>query len=360
MAENDNMTCQYQTGRTLGRGNFAVVKEAVHIKTGQYFACKVISKKLMEGRENMVRTEISVLSKISSGHRNVVTLHDYFETANNVYLCFDLCTGGQLLQRVCSRGKFHEPDAANLVKKICGAIEYIHKCGIIHRDLKPENLLFDSPADDAEIMIADFGLSRVVEEDKFHAIIEVCGTPGYIAPEVYQQRGHGPAVDIWALGIITYYLLSGYIPFNRASTSKQLYDNTMGGFYAFEPERYWVNVSDAGKGFIRRCLTVDPESRPGAGVLGSDEVSKCSSFSSLVPDKCVEDSFSCSGWMGRSISFRIRRARRGYRRICCLRSSRRLSNGLRGRKTRTRAFARAKSRWQSRCSSRTRRLWSQF
>lgn len=265
------MTCQYQTGRTLGRGNFAVVKEAVHIKTGQYFACKVISKKLMEGRENMVRTEISVLSKISSGHRNVVTLHDYFETANNVYLCFDLCTGGQLLQRVCSRGKFHEPDAANLVKKICGAIEYIHKCGIIHRDLKPENLLFDSPADDAEIMIADFGLSRVVEEDKFHAIIEVCGTPGYIAPEVYQQRGHGPAVDIWALGIITYYLLSGYIPFNRASTSKQLYDNTMGGFYAFEPERYWVNVSDAGKGFIRRCLTVDPESRPGAGVLGSDE-----------------------------------------------------------------------------------------
>ena len=267
----DTMTCQYQTGRILGRGNFAVVKEAVHIKTGEHFACKVISKKLMEGRENMVRTEISVLSKISSGHPNVVTLHDYFETANNLYLCFDLCTGGQLLQRVCSRGKFHEPDAANLVKKICGAVEFIHGCGIVHRDLKPENLLFDSPADDAEIMIADFGLSRVVEEDKLHAIIEVCGTPGYIAPEVYQQRGHGPAVDIWALGIITYFLLCGYIPLNRASTSKQLYDNKMSGIYAFEPERYWVNVSEAGKGFIRRCLEPDPERRPEAGVLAGDE-----------------------------------------------------------------------------------------
>lgn len=261
-----HLTCQYQTGRTLGRGNFAVVKEAVHITTGKRFACKVISKKLMEGRENMVRTEISVLSKISSGHPNVVTLHDYFETTNNLYLCFDLCTGGQLVERICSRGKFHEPGAAILMKKICGAVKYIHDCGIVHRDLKPENLLFNTAEDDAEVMIADFGLSRVIEEDKLHAIIEVCGTPGYIAPEVYLRSSHGPSVDIWSLGIIAYYLLSGYIPINRASTKQELYDNSMGD-YAFEPVRYWTNVSETAKDFINRCLIVKPDKRPTAKEL---------------------------------------------------------------------------------------------
>ena len=262
------MACQYQTGRILGRGNFAVVKEAVHIKTGKRFACKVISKKLMKGREKMVRTEVSVLSKISSGHPNVVTLYDYFETTNNLYLCFDLCTGGQLVEWICAqgKGKFHEPDAAILMKKICGAVKYIHDCGIVHRDLKPENLLFNTANEDAEVMIADFGLSRVIEEDKLHAIIEICGTPGYIAPEVYTRSGHGPSVDIWSLGIIAFYILSGYIPINRATTKQELYDNSMGD-YSFEPVKYWSNVSDTAKCFIQRCLIVDPEKRPTAKEL---------------------------------------------------------------------------------------------
>jgi calcium/calmodulin-dependent protein kinase I len=73
--------CQYRTGKTLGSGTYAIVKEAIHIKTGKYYACKVINKKLMEGRENMVRNEITVLKRVSSGHKNIVTLHDYFEVS---------------------------------------------------------------------------------------------------------------------------------------------------------------------------------------------------------------------------------------------------------------------------------------
>lgn len=73
--------CQYRTGKTLGSGTYAIVKEAVHIKTGQYYACKVINKKLMEGREYMVRNEIAVLKKVSRGNPNIVTLHDYFEVS---------------------------------------------------------------------------------------------------------------------------------------------------------------------------------------------------------------------------------------------------------------------------------------
>ena len=72
----------------MGSGTYAIVKEAVHIKTGKYYACKVINKKLMEGREHMVRNEIAVLKKVSQGHANIVTLHDYFETSHNLYLIF--------------------------------------------------------------------------------------------------------------------------------------------------------------------------------------------------------------------------------------------------------------------------------
>lgn len=260
------MSCQYQTGKVLGRGSFSVVKEAAHLETGEHFACKVISKKLLEGREDLVRTEINILSKISSGHPNVVTLHDYFETSNNVYLCFDLCTGGHLIERIRTKGKFTESETAKLVRTICEAVKYIHDRGIIHRDLKPENLLFSSTADDAEIMIADFGLSRMIEEDTMHAINQVCGTPGYIAPEVYKCRGHGRSVDIWSLGIITYFLLSGYIPINRASSPQELNAHKSGN-YSFEPEKYWTNVSPAGKDFIKQCLIADPSKRRTASEL---------------------------------------------------------------------------------------------
>ncbi|KAJ3488539.1 hypothetical protein NLJ89_g11604 [Agrocybe chaxingu] len=179
--------CQYRTGKTLGSGTYAIVKEAIHIQSGKYYACKVINKRLMEGREHMVRNEIAVLKRVSSGHPNVVTLHDYFETAHNLYLCFDLCTGGELFDRICAKGNYYESDAATLVRTIFKAVKYIHDSGIVHRDLKPENLLFRTQAEESDIMIADFGLSRVMEEEKLSQLTEICGTPGYMAPEIFKK-----------------------------------------------------------------------------------------------------------------------------------------------------------------------------
>ncbi|KAJ8082271.1 Calcium/calmodulin-dependent protein kinase type I [Marasmius tenuissimus] len=263
MPSNATVPCQYRTGRTLGSGTYAIVKEAIHIKTGKYFACKVINKKLMEGREYMVRNEIAVLKRISSGNRNVVTLHDYFETAHNLYLCFDLCTGGELFDRICAKGNYYEADAADLVRTILKAVKYIHAAGIVHRDLKPENLLFRTPAEDADIMIADFGLSRLMDEDKLNMLTEICGTPGYMAPEIFKKTGHGKPVDVWAMGVITYFLLAGYTPFDRDSQQAEM-EAIIAGDYKFEPHEYWANVTDTAREFIRECLTIDPASRPTA------------------------------------------------------------------------------------------------
>jgi len=134
------------------------------------------------------------------------------------------------------------------------AVQYIHDSGIVHRDLKPENLLFRTIAEDADIMIADFGLSRVMEEEKFHLLTEICGTPGYMAPEIFKKSmwhirlwgelrrltndcrlaGHGKPVDIWAMGVITYFLLAGYTPFDRENQHQEM-QAIIAVDYKFEP-----------------------------------------------------------------------------------------------------------------------------
>ncbi|OXG18040.1 Ca2+/calmodulin-dependent protein kinase [Cryptococcus neoformans Ze90-1] len=258
--------CQYKTGKTLGSGTYAVVKECVHITTGEYYACKVLNKKFLMGREHMVRNEIAVLKRVSAGHKNIVQLHDFFETTHNLYLVFDLCTGGELFDRICAKGSYFEKDAANIVRTVTSAVKYLHDQGIVHRDLKPENILFKSKAEDADLMLADFGLSKVLDDDKFAILTTTCGTPGYMAPEIFKKAGHGKPVDIWAIGVITYFLLCGYTPFDRDSQYEEM-QAICKGDYRFEPVEYWTGVSETAKQFVRDCLTIDPTNRPTANEL---------------------------------------------------------------------------------------------
>lgn len=149
------------------------------------------------------------------GHQNILTLVDYFETMNNrtlplhlparqrdltctcpVYLVTDLALGGELFDRICRKGSYYETDAADLIRAILSAVAYLHDHGIVHRDLKPENLLFRTPEDNADLLIADFGLSRIMDEEQFHVLTTTCGTPGYMAPEIFKKTGHGKPVYI--------------------------------------------------------------------------------------------------------------------------------------------------------------------
>jgi serine/threonine protein kinase len=189
-----------------------------------------------------------------------------------VYLITDLCLGGELFDRICRKGNYYESDAGNLVRTTVSAVSYLHDNGIVHRgmsriskssdetDLKPENLLFRTPAEDSDLLIADFGLSRIIDEESFHVLTTTCGTPGYMAPEIFKKSGHGKPVDVWALGVITYFLLCGYTPFDRDSSVEEM-QAIMAGDYSFEPPEYWEDVSDKAKDFIRGCLTVDPAER---------------------------------------------------------------------------------------------------
>ncbi|CAD6580500.1 MAG: hypothetical protein CYPHOPRED_001239 [Cyphobasidiales sp. Tagirdzhanova-0007] len=214
----------------------------------------------MSGRESMVRNEIAVLKKISLGHPNVLTLIDYFETTNNLYLVTDLCTGGELFDRICAKGSYYERDACHLVRIISGAVAYLHEQGIVHRDLKPENLLFRSPAEDSDLMIADFGLSKVIDEPTMSLLTTTCGTPGYMAPEVFRKTGHGKPVDVWAIGVIAYFLCAGYTPFDRDSQVEEV-QAICAANYSYTPEEYWSSITEEARDFIDHCLVVDSQKR---------------------------------------------------------------------------------------------------
>lgn len=244
----------------LGEGTYAVVKEAEHIDTGKKYAVKVISKKLMEGKEHMIRNEIAVLRRISVGHANILTLADSFETLNNLYLVTELAEGGELFDRIYNKGSYYERDAANLVRTVCNGVAYLHDQGIVHRDLKPENLLFKTQDEDSELLIADFGLSRIIDQEKFHILTTTCGTPGYMAPEIFKKSGHGKPVDMWAIGVITYFLLCGYTPFDRQNSMDEVHA-ILNAEFVFGPVEYWGSVSETAKDFVSKLLTADPNQR---------------------------------------------------------------------------------------------------
>lgn len=194
------------------------------------------------------------------GHQNILTLVDYFETANNLYLVTDLALGGELFDRICRKGSYYESDAVDLIRATLSAVAYLHDHGIVHRDLKPENLLFRTPEDNADLLIADFGLSRIMDEEQFHVLTTTCGTPGYMAPEIFKKTGHGKPVDMWAIGVITYFLLCGYTPFDRDSNLEEM-QAILVADYSFTPIEYWRGVSIEARNFIKRCLTINPKER---------------------------------------------------------------------------------------------------
>ena len=184
-------------------------------------------------------------------------------------------TGGELFDRVVETGSFSEKDACFMIKQVIEACAYLHSIGICHRDLKPENLLMlsedkDSP-DYKVVKIADFGLSSLSAVEYQATMATACGTPEYLAPELVSmvaneeetESAYSSKVDIWAIGVILYVMISGFHPFYTGNQA-QLYEAIMKGNYSF-PNPAFAKVSKETKDFISWVLQVNPAKRPSAG-----------------------------------------------------------------------------------------------
>jgi calcium/calmodulin-dependent protein kinase I len=149
-----------------------------------------------------------------------------------------------LFDAVVSRGSFEEKECAQLIHQVLQSLEYLHSQGIAHRDLKPENLLIASNGQDSlDIKLSDFGLSKIFNENS--VLKTQCGTPAYVAPEILRKGRYTAKVDLWALGVIAFILLSGYPPFYDENTC-ELYKKIIRGKYQFESP-FWDKISSQGK-----------------------------------------------------------------------------------------------------------------
>ena len=248
----------YQLGRVLGQGSFATVKRATCKKSGEVWAVKIIRKKALgpEDQEALEK-EVQIMQELSQlKHEHIVYLKEVYDSSDNFYMVMELCSGGEVFDRIVMKEKYTENEARDALKQIVAAIETCHDRGIVHRDLKPENLLYVS-ADSDVIKLADFGLANILQPNS--ALATACGTPGYVAPEVISSAGYNKEVDMWSLGVIAYILLCGFPPFYDENQGK-LFKKIQRCQYTFT-RPYWDQVSDGAKKLITTMLVVDPAKR---------------------------------------------------------------------------------------------------
>ncbi|KAA8498277.1 Calcium-dependent protein kinase 2 [Porphyridium purpureum] len=277
-----DLLADYDQGRVLGKGAFGVVTLVTKKGSGETFACKSLSKVKMVTKEDVedVRKEVRILN-IVKGHPNMVTLIDQYEDNHKVDLIMELCSGGELFDRIIQRGHYSEKDAAALMRVMLDVIAYMNKKNLIHRDLKPENFLLDGPGDDAKLKATDFGLSAELKEGEF-ATLQV-GTPVYVAPEVLMGK-YNEKCDVWSLGVILYILLCGRPPFYGKTEHDEL-RATLEGKYDMTRDP-WPRISKEAKELVSAMLTMDINKRPRAEELLSHPWVK---EGGVAPDTPLDD-----------------------------------------------------------------------
>ncbi|KAF7669484.1 hypothetical protein LDENG_00189670 [Lucifuga dentata] len=248
----ENIQEMFDFMEELGSGAFSEVYMVKERKTGKMFAMKCVKKK--QNRDLSLENEIAVLRRIK--HKNVVGMEDFYESRTHYYLVMQLVSGGELFDHILDRGVYSEKDASRVIQQVLQAVSYLHQNNIVHRDLKPENILYYSQDENSKIMISDFGLSKMINND---IMSTACGTPGYVAPEVLAQKPYSKAVDCWSIGVITYILLCGYPPFYEESESR-LFSKIMKAQYEFDSP-FWDDISESAKDFIRNMMQKNPDMR---------------------------------------------------------------------------------------------------
>ena len=253
-----NISDLYEIKGNLGKGKFGQVKLGIHKESGRQVAIKIINKKYVEGMDlEQIKSEIDIL-KIAK-HPNIIKLYDVFENEKYIYIIMEYCPGGDLFSYIEKRDfKLKEERAAEIIHKLCTAVYFLHQYGIVHRDLKPENILMMDDTDNADIRLVDFGLGKMLGPGE--KCDEPFGTFSYVAPEVLQEKPYDFKVDLFAIGIITYLLVAGFLPFDDENSEKEIARQTVYDPTPF-PKKIWDNISLEAKMFVDNLLDKNPEKR---------------------------------------------------------------------------------------------------
>ncbi|KAK0579462.1 hypothetical protein LWI29_026662 [Acer saccharum] len=245
---------KYELGRTLGEGSFAKVKFARNTETGENVAIKILDKEkvLKHKMIGQIKREISTMKLIR--HPNVIRMYEVMASKSRIYIVLEFVTGGELFDKIASKGRLKEDEARLYFQQLINAVDYCHSRGVYHRDLKPENLLLDA---NGVLKVSDFGLSALPQQVREDGLLHTtCGTPNYVAPEVINNKGYdGAKADLWSCGVILFVLMAGYLPFEE-SNLMALYKKIFKADFKSPP---WF--SSSAKKLITRILDPNPLTR---------------------------------------------------------------------------------------------------
>eukprot|EP00794_Sanderia_malayensis_P018939 gene18939-20844_t len=248
---------KYDVKALIGKGSFSDVLRVENKVTKQPYAVKILRLKNHHSKE-VSQSELAALTRIRFPY--VINLIEVFESKECVYLVMELATGGELYERIKMKGHLSEKESIRALQMVLDGVVYLHSKGITHRDLKPENLLFYHPGHDSKILITDFGFAKTTSSSDENTLFTTwCGTPEYVAPELLCKKPYTNSVDMWAIGVITFVMISGHLPFAAESPPK-LYQQIVRAKYSYSRE-IWKSTSDGAKSFIDSLLQVEPEKR---------------------------------------------------------------------------------------------------
>lgn len=247
---------KYEMRDRLGMGKFSDVYLAVELATGLHWAVKVVEKtKLSDHEREMLRSEVAIMRLLN--HHNVVQMREVYEDKVKIYLIMELVEGGELFDRIRQKKVLSEFSAFHMIRQLLETIKYLHDVGIVHRDIKPENILLSDNSELPTIKLADFGLSKLVGPgEQLHV---TCGTIGYVAPEVLEQRPYDKQIDVWSMGVVLYLLLRGRLPFDskdKEAIMKKTIDARLDLSGA-----YWSKFTPYVLDFLQKVLVRDPQER---------------------------------------------------------------------------------------------------
>jgi len=260
---------------TLGTGSFGRVRLVMFKEDQKYYALKILKKSevIYLKQVEHVKTEKHILERIS--HPFIVNLFGAFKDPKNLYLMMEYIIGGEFFSHLRKAGRFANDTSKFYAAEITLVFAYLHDLSILYRDLKPENLLLDRAG---HCKVTDFGFAKKVD----YRTWTLCGTPEYLAPEIILSKGHGKAVDWWALGILMYEMLAGYPPF---------YDEDPLGIYQKILEgkiKFPWHFDRHSKDLIKKLLTADLTKRLGNLKDGAEGIKKHKWFQEINWDELLK------------------------------------------------------------------------